>query len=113
MVEPFHAQWLRDAGLDIPDVQLSPELAALYPDIPHAEDWEAAKKATAFLTDEKVQEIGDSLGIFGTPERCVDKIRQLSTLGVDHWYAMTIESYELPRSTLTAFKDHIFPMLNS
>ena len=111
VVEPFHAQWLREAGLDIPEVDLPPELARLYPDIPHAENWEEAQRATAFLTDEKVAEIGDALGFFGTPERCAKRIKELEEYGVEKVYAMTIESYDLPESTLQGFRDVILPAL--
>ena len=36
-VEDYHAQWLRAAGLDIPQIEIPPKLLRLYPDIPHAE----------------------------------------------------------------------------
>ena len=111
VVEPFHAQWLREAGIDVPEVNLPPELAALYPDIPHAENWEEARRATAFLTDEKVAEIGDVLGFFGTPEDCLKKIRKLEEYGVTRLYAMTVESNDLPERTLQGFRDVILPGL--
>ena len=113
VVEPYHTQWLREAGLEIPEIELPPELQRLYPDIPHAENWDEAAHATSFLSDKMVAEICDAIGLFGTPEHCAPKLAELEEYGVRRLYAMTIESYSFPERTLQAFREEIFPRLRA
>ena len=113
VVEPYHAHWLREAGLDIPDIKMPPELASLYPDIPHAENWEEARSLTSFLSDKMLAEVSEVIGIFGTAEHCAGRLDQLQRNGLGRLYAMSIESYSFPESTLQAFRDEIFPRLTA
>ena len=53
-LEPYRARWLREAGVDLPHLKVPPELEGLYPDIPHAENWEEARRLTSFLSDDLV-----------------------------------------------------------
>ena len=111
LIEPYRARWLREAGLEIPDVELPPELQRLYPDIPHAENWEEARRLTSFLSDETVAEICEVIGLFGTPEYFVRRLAELEEYGVQRLFVQTRESYSLPEGTLQAFQEEIFPRL--
>ena len=113
VVEPYHTQWLREAGLEIPDIDLPPGLSSLYPDIPHAENWEEARRLTSFLSDKMVAEISEVIGLFGTPENYARRLNELEQYGLRRLYAMSIESYSFPEQTLKAFRDEIFPRLRA
>ena len=113
VLEPYRARWLREAGLEVPDLRLPPELASVYPDIGHAEDWEEARRLTSFLSDDMVAQICDVIGIFGTPEDFVPRLRELERWGVGSLFVQTMETYALPESTLRAFREEILPSLRS
>lgn len=108
-IEPYRARWLREVGLEVPDIELPPELQAVYPDIPHAEDWEEARRLTSFLSDEMIGRISDVIGLFGTPEQIAGRIGELEGHGVGSLFLSTIESYSFPERTLQAFREEIFP----
>ena len=110
-LEPYRARWLREAGVDLPDVGIPPELESLYPDIPHAENWEEARRLTSFLSDDLVAQICDVLGLFGGPDRLVTRLRELEGQGVEQLFVSTLESYTHPESTLQAFANGVFTEL--
>lgn len=112
-LEPYRARWLREAGVDLPDVGIPPELEGLYPDIPHAENWEEARRLTSFLSDDLVAQICDVLGLFGGPDRLVARLTELEGQGVERLFVSTMESYAHPESTLQAFADSVLPRLRS
>ena len=112
-IEPYRTQWLREAGLDVPDIELPPELLRLYPDIPHAENWEEARRLTSFLSDEMVAQICEVIGLFGPPEYCSHRLAELEDYGVQRLFLQTTESYAFPEGTLQAFRDEILPRLRA
>jgi probable F420-dependent oxidoreductase len=59
-----------------------------------------------FVTDE----ICDRFCVLGTPEQATEKLRELESIGVDHFniYLMT----EGQEETLAAYRDHILPQFN-
>ena len=57
VVETYRSELIRRAGVELPETEIPPELLRLYPDIPHAEDWEAAQRATSFMSDDLVARI--------------------------------------------------------
>jgi 5,10-methylenetetrahydromethanopterin reductase len=112
LVEKTHGPYLQAAGIDATDLEIPvKELSELYPDIPHAEDWERAKQLCAFLPQDILAEMCDAIGLIGTPEYCAQRIRQAEADGISHLYLMTSESYQFPHRELVAFRDKIFPML--
>ena len=108
-----HAPYLEAAGIDPGDLEIPAELRELYPDIPHAEDWEKAKRLCAFLPDDLLAQICDSIGLIGTPEHCARRLRQAEADGIKHLYLMTSETYQFPHRGLHAFRETIFPALAS
>jgi 5,10-methylenetetrahydromethanopterin reductase len=112
-LEPYRARWLREAGVDLPDLEVPPELQDLYPDIPHAENWEEARRLTSFLSDDLVAEICDVIALVGGPDRLAARLRDLEGQGVDKLFLSTMESYAHPESTLRAFADGVFARLGS
>ena len=111
LMEDYQARWLRASGVEPGELDIPRELWELYPDVPHAEDWERAKKLCAFLPDDILAHICDTIGLIGTPEHCAQRIAQAEAAGIDHLYLMTGATYEFPHGELRAFQDEIFPAL--
>jgi len=111
LVERSDAPYLQAAGIDAGDLEIPAELGELYPDIPHAEDWERAKRLCAFLPDDILAQMCDTMGFIGTPEHCTQQLRKAEANGINHLYLMTGETYQFPQREVRAFQDTIFPAL--
>ena len=112
LMETTYVRWLKAAGLDFTDLELPRGLWDLYPDVPHAEDWEKARELCAFLPDDALAQLCDTMGLIGSPEYCAERIKQAEKAGLEHLYLMTDQTYEFATRELKAFKDQIFPALN-
>ena len=82
----FGGPWLAAAELDLPKLEIPQAVREIYPDLSHAEDWEAATAATSFVPDEVDGRICDAIGLIGTPEDCARRIVQTASLGVRDIY---------------------------
>jgi len=111
LVEKSHAPYLQAAGIDAGDLEIPPELSELYPDIPHAEDWEKARKLCSFLPEDTLAQMCDVIGLVGTPGYCAQQLQTAEANGINHLYLMTSESYQFPERELQAFKHTIFPAM--
>jgi len=112
LVEKSHMPYLHAAGIEADDLEIPvDELNELYPDIPHAEDWEKAMRLCSFLPDDLLAQMSDNIGLIGTPEYCAQQIDKAQANGIDHLYLMTGESYNFPQRELQAFQETIFPAL--
>ncbi len=111
LVEKSHAPYLQVAGIDARGLEIPPELSELYPDIPHAEDWEKARRLCSFLPDEILAQMCDAIGLVGTPEYCAQQLQKTEANGIKHLYLMTGESYQFPERELQAFQHTIFPAI--
>ena len=112
LMEKSHLPYLQAAGIEADDLEIPvAELNELYPDIPHAEDWEKAKELCAFLPDGLLAQMCDTIGLIGTPDYCAQQVKKAQANGIDHLYLMTGESYDFPHRELRAFQETIFPAL--
>ena len=111
LMQSTYSRWLKTAGLDFSEFELPRGLWDLYPDVPHAEDWEKARVLCAFLPKDALAQLCDTMGLIGTPEYCAERIKQLEAAGLDHLYLMTDQTYEFATGELAAFRDTIFPAL--
>ena len=111
LVEKSHAPYLQVAGIDAGGLDIPAELSELYPDIPHAEDWEKARRLCSFLPDDILAQMCDATGLIGTPEYCAQQLQKAEANGIEHLYLMTSESYQFPERELQAFKHTIFPAI--
>ncbi len=111
LMQPTFKRWLSASGMDFSEFELPRGLWELYPDVPHAEDWEKARELCAFLPDDALAQLCDSMGLIGTPEYCLERIKEAEKAGLTHLYLMTDQSYEFATGELAAFRDHIFPAL--
>ena len=105
--------WLGPAGIDIPELEIPDAVWKVYPDLSHADDWEAAIAATSFVPDEVVAELCDALGLVGTPDDCADRILEMTKLGVRDLYLMGFQTFAPPAAELRAFRDVVFPRLRA
>src|SRR5207249_4154334 len=80
--------WLGPAGFRLPALEIPDAVWKIYPDLSHAQDWEAAIAATGFVPDDVVAELCDAVGLIGTPERCAGRIAEMAKLGVRELYLM-------------------------
>jgi 5,10-methylenetetrahydromethanopterin reductase len=109
----WEGQWLERAGIRTPKLQVPDAVWKIYPDLSHAEDWEAAIEATSFVSDDLVAEMCDALGLVGTPEYCADRIVEMSKLGVRSIYLMPFQTFATPEAEIAGFRDVVFPRLRS
>ena len=87
--------WLREAGIDLPD-DFVPEQ----------------------ISDRQADAICDAFGLFGTPQECLERLKRAATeSGVEQVFIFPTHTqdggYEMPSKEVEAFKDVIFPGLNS
>lgn len=114
VADEYRAAWLRLAGIDVPARSALPSaLWELYPDIVHAEDPEAARRATAFLSEDLVAEICEAVGVIGTPADCVRSISALADDGIGSIYLMTADTYAFPDRVVASYSGEILPALAS
>ena len=111
LIEASHELYLRAAGIDPGELDIPQGLKEIYPDIPHAEDWEEARRLCAFLPEDLLAQMCDTIGLIGTPEYCAQRLREAEASGIERLYLMTSETYQFPHRELRAFQDTIFPSL--
>ena len=113
LIETTHEPYLRAAGIDPQELEIPQGLRELYPDIPHAEDWEEAMRLCQFMPPDLLAQMCDAIGLIGTPEYCAERLRAAESQGIKRLYLMTSETYEFPHRELAAFRDRVFPALAS
>lgn len=99
------------AGMRIPKIEETDAIRKIYPDLAHADDWEAAIESTSTVSDEIVAELCEALGLVGTPQYCAERIVEMTKLGPRNIYLMPFETFALPEPELAAFRDVVFPYL--
>ena len=105
--------WLGPAGVRVPSLEIPEAVWKIYPDLSHAEDWEAAIAATSFVPDETIAELCDAYGLIGTPEHCASRIAEMAKLGVQSVYLMGFQTFAPPEQEVRAFRDVVFPRLHA
>jgi 5,10-methylenetetrahydromethanopterin reductase len=102
---PHAPTLLARAGLAAP-----PDLPAYprpYPDLQHAVDWEEARRATSFVTDEAVE----ALVALGPADDVVQRVRHLMALDIDAIWWRDEASYERPEALMQALAQDVLPQL--
>jgi 5,10-methylenetetrahydromethanopterin reductase len=108
-----HARWLEYTKLAIPHFEIPRSVYDIYPDLSHAQDWEQAIAATAFVPDDVIAQLCDALGLIGTPEHCARRIGDLTAAGVNSLYIMPLQTFVGPEQEIRAFRDAVFPRLKA
>jgi 5,10-methylenetetrahydromethanopterin reductase len=105
--------WLEPAGVRLPKLEIPDAVWRVYPDLSHAQDWEAAIAATSFVPDEVVAQLCEALGLVGTPDDCAARIVEMTKLGVQNLYLMPFQTFTAPEPEVRAFRDVVFPRLGA
>jgi 5,10-methylenetetrahydromethanopterin reductase len=105
--------WLGPAGIKVPAYEIPEAVHKIYPDLSHAEDWDAAIDATSFVSDDVIAELADAYGLIGTPEHCATRIAEMTTLGVGSIYVMGFQTFAAPEAEIRGFRDVVFPRLTA
>jgi 5,10-methylenetetrahydromethanopterin reductase len=105
--------WLGPAGVKVPQYEIPEAVHKIYPDLSHAEDWDAAIAATSFVSDEVIAELCDAYGLIGTPEDCAARITEMNKLGVGNIYVMGFQTFAPPEEEIRGFRDVVFPRLRA
>jgi 5,10-methylenetetrahydromethanopterin reductase len=87
--------WLREAGIDL------------------LEDFVPEQ-----ITDSQAEAICDAMGLFGTPQECLERLKRAGTeSGIDHVFIFPTHTqdggYDMPQKEVGAFKDVIIPGLGA
>ena len=96
----------RDFGIDIPE---GFGIASLYPDLLHAEDWQAAVEATSWVPDRVLEAFAEEFCIIGTGDEVADRIRRLESHGVQNLYIRGFSTYDLPTDICETFISDVIP----
>jgi 5,10-methylenetetrahydromethanopterin reductase len=99
--------WLVAQGIDAGGMRTPAALHALYPDPLHAEDQGEAIAAAETVPLEIRQQIANVLGIVGTPEDAIDKLRWLASQGVTDVFLRTIDTLAFPEAEVKAFANGV------
>jgi 5,10-methylenetetrahydromethanopterin reductase len=105
--------WLQDSGLRLPKFEVPPAVWNIYPDLAHAQNWEEAIAATAFVPDDVIAQLCDALGLIGTPEHCAQRLMEMTRAGVTNLYLMPFQTFVGPEQEIRAFRDVVFPALQA
>ncbi|MFD4228170.1 LLM class flavin-dependent oxidoreductase [Streptomyces sp. NPDC058545] len=103
------APFLALAGIDVtvPDV-----VAGVYPDLVHAEDWEAAVKVTSeWVSDEAALRFAEEFCLFDTADEIAGRLRALYADGVNGVFLQHVGSYEPPTELIEAVGASVLPAL--
>jgi len=105
--------WLRDAGIDAKCFRLPSALSGAYPDPMHAENHEAAMDAAESLPYYLRLEIADKLGLIGTPNDCIARLKELSRAGYNNIYMRTVDTISFPSAEVEAYQHRIRPAISA
>ncbi len=105
--------WLGPAGIKVPQYEIPEAVHKTYPDLSHAEDWDAAIAATSFVPDEVIGELCNAYGLIGTPGDCAARITEMHKLGVQNLYVMGFQTFAPPEEEIRGFRDVVFPRLRA
>ncbi|MFB7992042.1 LLM class flavin-dependent oxidoreductase [Streptomyces sp. NPDC056002] len=102
---PFLA--LADVHVDMPEV-----VEGVYPDLVHAEDWDAAVKITSeWVSDEAALRFAEEFCLFGTAEQIAGRLRALHATGVNGVFLQHVGSYDPPAELIEAVGASVLPAL--
>lgn len=103
--------WLEANGIDARGLRTPPELEHIYPDLFHAEDWQRARQLSAFLPPDLCAQMCDAIGLIGTPQDCLHRLRQLHEAGIRRVFLMAVGTTNFPEEEVRLYGTVIGPAL--
>ena len=102
---------LRSMGIEIDPPAI---VGGIYPDMSHAEDWDAAADAAEeWVSDEAALCYADRVCLVGSAERCIERLARAHDAGATSFYIRHFSSYTLPDAVLEAFGTSVIPTLQA
>ena len=103
---PFLA--LAGVHVEVPELLRLPDV---YPDLVHAEDWNAAVRACEpYVSDAAVTAFAHEFCLYGTAAEIVDRLGTVRDAGADAVFLQHVGSYDLPRTVLADVAEHVLPL---
>ena len=103
------ADFLALAGIR---AEVPAKVEGVYPDLVHAEDWEAATEiCSAWVSDEAAVRFAEEFCLVGTADAIADRLRKLHAAGVDEVLLQHVGSYEPPTELIEAVGAEVLPVL--
>jgi 5,10-methylenetetrahydromethanopterin reductase len=104
------APFLAHAGID---VHVPEKVGGVYPDLVHAEDWQAAVRiCSAWISDENALRFAEEFCLFGTADDIAGRLRALPASGVTGVFLQHVGSYHPPTELIEAVGSAVLPQLN-
>jgi alkanesulfonate monooxygenase SsuD/methylene tetrahydromethanopterin reductase-like flavin-dependent oxidoreductase (luciferase family) len=99
--------WLRRAGIDAKGVGVPAGLMGMYPDPLHAEDAEKALELASTVPLELRTQIAGRLGMIGTPDDIIAKLKALSAAGIRNVFMRTVDTLSFPAQDVELYGGRI------
>lgn len=100
---------LRQIGIEVDPPAV---VAGIYPDMSHAEDWDAAGEAAGeWVTDEMARRYADAFCVVGGSDHVVARFARAIDAGATSFYVRHPGSYTLPTRLLAEFGATVIPAL--
>lgn len=102
---------LATAGVEIDVPRTLPDV---YPDLVHAEDWEAAVLACdPYVDDDAVIKFAREFCLFGTATEILERLAVAEGLGADAVFLQHVGSYDLPHDLIAGIGREVMPALRA
>ncbi|MGW2048399.1 LLM class flavin-dependent oxidoreductase [Streptomyces sp. NPDC001858] len=105
------APFLALAGIEV-DVPATVE--GVYPDLVHAEDWDAAVEiCSAWISDAAALRFAEEFCLFGTADQLTERLRALQAAGVTGVLLQHVGSYHPPTDLIETIGSSVLPTLTA
>lgn len=95
-------------------VTVPDRVEGVYPDLVHAEDWDAAVRfSDGHVSDAAVIRFAREFCLFGTAKEIEARVAELAGAGVDGVFLQHVGSYDLPHRLLAGLGAELLPRLRS
>ena len=95
-------------------VEVPAKVEGVYPDLVHAEDWEAAvETCSAWVSDEAAVRFAEEFCLVGTAEAIRDRLRALHDAGVGEVLLQHVGSYDPPTALIETVGASLLPALRA
>lgn len=103
---PFLAQ----AGIS---VDVPARVGGIYPDLAHAEDWDAAvQRCSEWVSDEDAERFARAFCLFGTGQQILDGLREAQRAGATSVFLQHVGSYDAPGRLMRDVAAEVLPLLD-